>query len=77
MNNDLLQHHIRETTRQFNEIKDDLDCINTKIDNLHEFKLKLLVNTKWISLIVSAGCGFLTLVVTAIINYLLTKKLGG
>lgn len=69
----LLTHHINETTRQFDRIVKDLKEIEVKIDALRDFKTETMmtaaVSAKWVSIIVSAVCGSITLAVTLAIQF--------
>lgn len=46
-----------------------LERIEDKIDALQEFKVSATVSAKWISIAISGALGFLTMVITAVVNY--------
>lgn len=62
---ELLKHFIKQTDERFKEVKGDLSDINSKIDQLHEFRVKTMASAWWISFIASSICGFVTMLVTA------------
>lgn len=70
---DLLRYHIKTTEKQLDILKAELTLIETKIDNLHEFKTKSIVTARYISLIVSAIAGFCTMILTTAISYFIQK----
>lgn len=72
----LLAYHIEQTGDKFAEVRDELKTLNEKIDALHEFKITLLVNTRWVSLIVSAVCGLVTMIATTALSYFVQKHGG-
>jgi len=74
---ELLQYHIDNTNKQFDEVKDKLHEINQRLDDVQKFKVEMLVSSRWISLVVSSVCGFFTLVATSILSYYVQLKLKG
>lgn len=64
----LLNHHIENTRDQFAELKEDLKTLTEKVNTLNEFKIGLIVSSRTTSLIVSAICGFLTLLITTFVS---------
>jgi hypothetical protein len=55
------------------QLYERLARIEEKIDTLQEFKIKSLATVRMASLVVSGFCGFVTMVVTSLVNYLVTK----
>lgn len=55
------------------QVYDRLLRIEEKIDTLQEFKITSLSTVRLASMIVSGICGFLTMVVTSVMSYIITK----
>lgn len=70
----LLEHHILETRERFSELRDDIKNIEEKIDGLHDFKIETIVSARWVSLIVSAVCGLLTMIASGVVKYFIDKN---
>lgn len=70
----LLQHHIHQTEKNFDEIKNELTHFNSKLDDLAKFKAEMITSSRWVSVIVSAICGAVTMTGSALLNYFLTVK---
>lgn len=51
-----------------------LHRIEEKIDKLQEFKVTSLATVRLASLVVSSLCGFVTMVITSLVNYLVNKS---
>lgn len=51
-----------------------LHRIEEKIDKLQEFKVTSLATVRLASLVVSSLCGFVTMVITSLVNYLINKN---
>lgn len=71
---DLLRYHITTTEKQLDALKLELSAIDEKIDNLHEFRTKSIVTARYISLIVSAISGFVTMLITATLSYIIQRS---
>lgn len=71
---DLLEHHIEETRRQLDDVKAELKNIRDRLDDLHRFKADLIASSRTVSLIVSAVCGFITLIATTVATFVSLKK---
>ena len=71
----VIKYHIDNTNKQFDEIKGSLHEINDRLDEVQKFKIEMLMSSRWVSLIISAACGFVTLTVTAILNYYIAIKI--
>lgn len=69
----LLRYHIATTEKQLDALRAELNAIEMKIDNLNEFKTKTVVTARYVSLVVSAVAGFCTMVISAIVSYLIQK----
>jgi hypothetical protein len=74
---ELLKYFIKETGEKFAEVKSDLSEINEKLGDLREFKIQMLASARTTSFIVSAICGFITLLATVLAVPWLSGKLGG
>lgn len=72
---ELLKRHISETDRRFEEIQDHLEEISGKMDDLRDFKVKLIVTSRFFSIVVSAICGILTLLASSFVTYYINVKL--
>lgn len=70
----LLQHHINETGKRFDDLGDRLEKIDSKLSELQEFKVKMVVDARWVSLLVSAVCGFATMIATTVLEYFIYKS---
>lgn len=55
------------------QVYDRLLRIEEKIDTLQEFKITSLSTVRLASMVVSGICGFLTMVVTSVMSYIITK----
>ena len=67
MNNSLNDFHLEKLYERLNRIEE-------KIDRLQEFKVTSLATVRTASLVVSSFCGFVTMIVTSIVNYLINKQ---
>jgi hypothetical protein len=67
MNNSLNDFHLEKLYERLNRIEE-------KIDKLQEFKVTSLATVRTASLVVSSFCGFVTMIVTSIVNYLINKQ---
>lgn len=72
----LLSYHIEQTGKKFDEVRDELKSLIEKVDALQEFKVSIIINARWVSLVVSAICGFVTLVATTALSFIV-QKYGG
>lgn len=63
----ILEYHIEETGKRFNDIKEDLRDIKTRLDELREFKIETIATSRLVSLLVSAVCGLITLTISTIV----------
>lgn len=70
----LLERHMVETDRKFEELKDDMALLVAKIDDLRDFKIQLLASSRFFSLVVSAICGLFTLAASSFVTYYVTLK---
>ena len=55
------------------DIYERLARIEDKIDSLTEFKIASIVTTRYVAMMVSSVCGFVTLLVTTAIHYFILK----
>lgn len=55
------------------QLYDRLTRIEHKIDSLQEFKITSLATVRLASMVVSGVCGFVTMIVTSLLNYLINK----
>lgn len=68
----LLRYFMAETNKRFDEIGLRFDGVSEKIDGLQKFKIETIASARWVSLVVSGICGFITMVVSAYV----TSKIG-
>lgn len=61
---ELLKHQIQETSKRFDDLHADVRELSVKLENIREFKIKLLAGASTISIIVSVICGVVTLFAT-------------
>lgn len=55
------------------QLYERLKRIEDKIDQLQDFKATTIATTKLASMLISGAAGFLTMVVTSVLNYLINK----
>ena len=55
------------------QLYERLKRIEDKIDNLQDFKTTTIATTKLASMLISGVAGFITMVVTSVLNYLISK----
>ena len=55
------------------QLYERLKRIEDKIDNLQDFKTTTIATTKLASMLISGVAGFITMVVTSVVNYLINK----
>lgn len=72
---ELLKRHIQETDRNFEDIHKDLHQLTKQIEDLRDFKMKLLISSRFFSLLVSAICGVVTLIASSFVTYLINIKI--
>lgn len=65
---ELLQMYREYNDKRFDELRDDLQEISLKLEGINEFKVRMVANSRLVSLIVSAICGFITLLVTTFVS---------
>jgi hypothetical protein len=66
-NNSLNDFHLEKLYERLHRIEE-------KIDKLQEFKVTSLATVRLASLVVSSLCGFVTMIITSIVNYLVNKS---
>jgi hypothetical protein len=75
MSEELLKYHIQDTGKKFDDLNDSLKMINSRLDDVQAFKMEMIISARWVSLIVSALCGLVTMTGSAVLNYFLTIKI--
>lgn len=60
----LLKYHIQATEKKFDELHDSIKELSQKMDNVNEFKVKMIASSRTVSFIISAVCGAITLLVS-------------
>lgn len=55
------------------QLYERLTRIEQKIDSLQEFKITSIATVRMASMVVSGVCGFVTMVVTSLVNYFVNK----
>lgn len=66
MEETLLQHHIEETRGNFADVREDLRELKVSLAELKTFRTEMIVTSRTVSLVVSAVCGFITLVASVV-----------
>lgn len=64
----LIEYFINETNKTRDELKSEIRLIQERLNDLQKFKVEMIVSARWVSLIVSAVCGLLTMIVSAVIT---------
>lgn len=60
----LLKYHIQSTEKRFDELNSNIKELSQKMDNVNEFKVKMIASSRTVSFIISAVCGAITLLVS-------------
>lgn len=60
----LLRYFMEQTEKRFDKSDAQMVMLHSKIDGLNEFKIRMLVSSRWISAIISTGFGIITMAVT-------------
>ena len=60
----LLQYFMEQTNQRFDKTDVAIQGLHQKLDGLCDFKIKTVVNTRWISGIISVTVGVLTFAIT-------------
>lgn len=72
-NERLLEYFKEDTNRRFDEMKDQLSSINASLDDLKAFRISLIAQSRLTAFIISAVCGFVTLVATLAVTFYIGK----
>jgi hypothetical protein len=74
----LLKYFIQKTDERFTAVEkridDSLKPIVEKLDDLTKFKIEMVVNAKWVALIISSACGIISLVISVTLSIYLSKQ---
>ena len=54
--------------KKFDEVRSDIHELRQKIEEIHEFKVTSIATSRTVSMIVSAVCGLVTLLVTSFLT---------
>jgi hypothetical protein len=57
----LLEYYIQHADKRFEAIEKKQDATNAKLEDLGKFKAEMLVSSKWVSMIISASFGLVSL----------------
>jgi hypothetical protein len=57
----LLRYFIDQTDKRFDQLGEQIQGLHSRLDNLNEFKVKMIVSSRWISGLISASFGLITL----------------
>jgi len=71
----MLKHHIESTEKKFDSISEDIKELSLKVDDLREFKTKLIISSRFFAFVVSAICGLVTLIASTVVTYYVNLKL--
>lgn len=64
----LIDYFIEETNKKFDDVKDRVDSIHKRLDDIEKFKVEMMVSSRWVSLLVSAACGLITLTASSVVS---------
>ena len=64
----LLKMYQEYSDKKFDEIREDIQEIRQRMDEIHEFKVTSIATSRTVSMIVSAVCGLVTLLVTSFLT---------
>lgn len=64
----LLKMYQEYSDKKFDEIREDIQEIRQRMDEIHEFKVKSIATSRTVSMIISAICGLVTLLVTSFLT---------
>jgi hypothetical protein len=77
MDNDLLKYHIKRSDDNFRSIEKRFDVVERSLDDLREFKISMVVASRYTSLIVSGIAGLITLAVSTFVLPWVKSHFGG
>jgi predicted translin family RNA/ssDNA-binding protein len=69
----LIRYFMEETNKKFDEVKKDIKDVKTSVQSLNEFKVSLMVSSRWVSLIVSTLVGIFTFFASLAGTYYVAK----
>lgn len=73
-NDKFFDYFVKTTEKKFDALQSDIAEVNSKLQDLHQFKTTMIVNSRWVSIIVSAVCGAVTLGVSTAISLYTSAK---
>jgi tetrahydromethanopterin S-methyltransferase subunit G len=68
MSLELLTMYREYNDKRFDEVRKDLQEIQEKLNEIHDFKVQMIANSRLVSMVVSAVCGLVTLIITTIVS---------
>lgn len=72
---EMLKMHMDQDEKNLKDISERLGHIEAKLDDLTTFKIEMVSSSKLISLAISAVCGFLSVIASGVVTYVLTERL--
>lgn len=74
MKNDLLDYFVEQTDKKIDALVGEVKEIKTSLQDLAQFKVQMMVSSRWVSLIISAICGLATFIGTIGVTIYLSKS---
>lgn len=71
----LLSNHMRTTEKRFDKLDRDIRFIGSRLDDLSTFKAEMIFTARTASLVVGGICGFVSLVASSVVAFLITTKI--
>lgn len=65
---DDLKFYREYNDRRFDEIRSDIRDLATRLEELNEFKISQIATSRTISVVISAICGLITLIVSSFLT---------
>ena len=70
---ELLKMYREYNDKRFDEVRDDIKDIASRIEDLREFKIQQIAAARTVSMIISSVCGFITLIVSSLLTVKFSK----
>jgi len=67
---ELLKRHIKESDKKFDGVSKNFARVFVKLDDLQTFKVKMMVSSKWISVLISGVCGIIAISLSLLITWI-------
>lgn len=70
----LLRYFMDQTEKRLDLLSTQVEGLHEKMDSLNEFKVKTIVNSRWISVIVSSALGAVTLISSIVVSIYVSRE---